>query len=90
VLRFARVWLEGACEYCLLLPWHFGPLVVLLLLQDTPAAADPATAGTLLGLVRERVPQLVHQLQGELPAKHLWHVQGLRYLYTDALSAATK
>ena len=84
------MWLEGACEYCLLLPWRYRPFVVLLLLQDTPQAAGPATAASLLGLLQRGVPQLVHQLQGELPAKHLWHVQGLRYLYSDALFAATK
>jgi hypothetical protein len=29
-------------------------------------------------------------LAGELPAKHLWHVQGLRYLYQDHLAAAMR
>ena len=91
VLRFARVWLEGACEHCLLLPWHHGPFLVLLLLQDTPQAVGPATAASLLELLQGGGGgQLLHQLQGELPAKHLWHVQGLRYLYSDALCAATQ
>jgi hypothetical protein len=84
------VWLEGAGEHSLLLPWHYGPLVVLLLLQDVPASAQAGTPAGLLQVLRAGGPPLLRQLSAELPAKHLWHVKGVRYLYHDAFAGATR
>jgi hypothetical protein len=54
------------------------------------AAAAAATAASLLELLSGPGHALAGQLAGELPAKHLWHVQGLRYLYQDHLAAAMR
>jgi hypothetical protein len=54
------------------------------------ASATAATAASLLKLLCGPGHALAGQLAGELPAKHLWHVQGLRYLYQDHLAAAMR
>lgn len=72
--------------------WHSGPLLLLLLLDDAgPAVSScPAVTTSLAGQLDGPGASLAAQLAAELPAKHLWHVQGVRYRYHDALSAAVR
>ncbi|KIZ00575.1 hypothetical protein MNEG_7388 [Monoraphidium neglectum] len=92
------VWLQDGQEPSRLLVWHTGPLVFLILLHE-PGAAAGAGAGASSGGVpaqatavaaaaaarqlRERAPRLAELLRAELPAKHVWHVPGLRYHFAD-------
>ncbi|WIA32755.1 hypothetical protein OEZ86_005939 [Tetradesmus obliquus] len=64
-----------------------------LLLPVAAAAGEGSPAGAAAGLEFPEVwlqSGCERQLAGELPAKHLWHVQGLRYLYQDHLAAAVR
>lgn len=72
--------------------WHSGPLLVLLLLepQGPAAASTAAVTASLAGMLAAPAAALVAQLSAELPAKHLWHVKGLRYLYQDHLAGAVR
>lgn len=72
--------------------WHSGPLLVLLLLEGQgPAAASTAAVTAILaGMLAAPAAALVSQLSAEVPAKHLWHVKGLRYLYQDHLAGAVR
>jgi hypothetical protein len=72
--------------------WHSGPLLVLLLLepQGPAAASTAAVTASLASVLAAPAAALQSQLAVELPAKHLWHVKGLRYLYQDHLAAAVR
>ncbi|KAF8067153.1 Cysteine synthase [Scenedesmus sp. PABB004] len=90
--KLPAVWLQSGVERAQLVAWHSGPLLVLLLLDGSgPASASAgAVASSLAGVLAGPGGALSGQLAGELPAKHLWHVQGLRYLYQDHLAAAVR
>lgn len=87
--------LQSGSEPARLMAWHSGPLLVLLLLepQGPSAAGSNSTAavvGSLASTLAAPAAALAAQLSAELPAKHLWHVKGLRYLYQDHLAAAVR
>lgn len=58
--------------------------------SSSSSTCNAAVTASLLELLSGPGHALAGQLAGELPAKHLWHVQGLRYLYQDHLSAAVR
>lgn len=86
------VWLQSGCEEAHLLVWHHGPLLLLLLLESSgPVVSNTAAVTASLVELMARPGAALHaQLAAELPPKHLWHVQGLRYLYQDHLAAAVR
>jgi hypothetical protein len=90
--QLPMVWLQSGCEPARLMAWHSGPLLFLLLLEPgapTAASCAAVTAG-LAEVLAAPAAALCASLAAELPAKNLWHVQGLRYLYEDHLAGAVR
>jgi hypothetical protein len=83
---------QSGSEPARLMAWHSGPLLFLVLLEPSGPAASSCAAVTasLSEVVSGPAAALAASLAAELPAKHLWHVQGLRYLYQDHLAAAVR
>lgn len=83
---------QSGSEPARLMAWHSGPLLLLLLLepQGPAAASTAAVTASLASMLAAPAASLAAQLSAELPAKHLWHVKGLRYLYQDHLAAAVR
>lgn len=77
-------------EQCLLLPYHSGPLVILMVMQDIQVATEAATSSVLMQVVAGQAAALSKQLAAELPPAHMWHIQGCRYLFLDQLCGATR
>lgn len=86
------VWLQSGTETARLMAWHHGPLLLLLLLEKSGPVMSSCgdVVSGLLDVVSGPGAVLSAQLSAELPAKHLWHVKGLRYQYQDHLSAAVR
>ena len=84
------LFLQGGRERARLLAHHCGPLTVLLLLRDAPPPALAAAAAAAARQLSERGPPLAARLAAEVPAKHAWHVPGLRYYLSDGLAGAER
>lgn len=81
-LPTARVWLAGMQQYAHLLPYHYGPLVVLILIKDQTKLTRDAVA-SISQVLSSSAPHLSSLLSEEIPSKNLWHVPGYRYHVVD-------
>ncbi|KXZ56192.1 hypothetical protein GPECTOR_1g166 [Gonium pectorale] len=88
--RGATPQLPGSSEWCQLLPYHRGPLLVAVLLHDGPPPGTDTLAALAAVLGRGAGPAAA-ALAAEVPQPRLqWHERGHRYCYTDALCSASR
>ena len=80
-LPTTRVWVDGLKQYCRLLPYHHGSLIVIVLIRDQELTREAVESITeVLSL---HSPSLSSLLNKELPSSNLWHVPGYRYYNQD-------
>jgi hypothetical protein len=73
-----------------LLVFRCGALAFFLLLSDAPPTQLRPAAAAALRQLSERAGALAARLAAELPPKQIWHVPGLRYIYTDGTAGTER
>ena len=81
-LPSAKVWVAGMQQYVSLLPYHYGPLIVLVLIKEQ-AHLTRDTVKMVSEVLSSTAPPLASLLSEEVPSKNLWHTPGYRYHVQD-------
>ena len=82
MLPTARVWVEGMNQYLGLLPYHHGPLVVLILVKDE-TRVNKDEVEMITEVLARTAPPLSSLLNEEVPSNNVWHIPGYRYHIED-------